>query len=87
MNLRCKKGDLAIVLVEDWAGYIVEVLDFAGTVKDQYGDTWEDAWLVSKRGEAMIGGRPVAIPDSWLLPIRPGDLKETEETEKEIESV
>lgn len=84
--LRCKKGDLAIVLTGDNAGRIVEVLDYVGLGSTDKG-VFRDLWLISWNGQLhnpITGGRWLC-QDWRLLPIRPGDLKETDE--KEVESV
>lgn len=89
MSLRCKKGDLAFALRAPVAGRTVEIGDFIGSGISQHGVIHENAWAVTWRDKGSVGttGRPFAERDCDLLPIRPGDLKETEETEKEIESV
>lgn len=89
--MRCKKGDLAIVLRGGFAGYIVDVLDFVGKSHDfKSGEARNNAWAIRVRGEthSPVYGKRFGATDEDLLPIRPGDLKETEtEKEKEIERV
>ncbi|ODT75469.1 MAG: hypothetical protein ABS69_10665 [Nitrosomonadales bacterium SCN 54-20] len=87
--LRCKKGDLAMVLRGLTAGSMVEILEFRGKATSFRTKVVHDnVWLVSCRGETRgADGRRLGKPDEWLPPIRPGDLKETDETEREVESV
>lgn len=87
--LRCKKGDLAICLRAPVSGRMVEVGEFIGKGLSQRGVIYENCWAVTWRDVGSVGktGRRFAESDSDLFPIRPGDLKETEETEKEVENV
>ena len=89
MSLRCKKGDLAIVLRGKRAGYVVEVLDFIGRATGlESRKVYDDIWAVKVSGKTHgRSGRRFGERDTDLLPIRPGDLQETEESEKEIERV
>lgn len=89
MSLRCKKGDLAIALRPAVAGLVVEVRDFIGGAISDCGRPLNNAWFVTWRDDGGVAesGSPFAECDNELLPIRPGDLKETEEAEKEVESV
>jgi hypothetical protein len=61
-------------------GQIVKVLDFHGDALGQ-----PNCWYVLFQNE-MINedGKRYIQPDSWMLPIRPGDLQETDETEREL---
>jgi len=86
MKLRCKEGDLALVIREDTGcdtnvGKLVRV---AGPVEmnDRGQQTWliepvkhEDWWSVSVAGEpyqrAVTFASRVEHPDDWLLPIDP----------------
>jgi len=74
--LRCRKGDLAFVLAGPRAGYIVDVLEYHPRV-------------VLSNGKVMVDARHTRHPsydpdvdffnrDKNLLPIRPGDLEESE---------
>lgn len=77
MTLRCRPGDMAIVIRSDsgFEGYMVDVNDL---LKD-------DIWSVSMKCGYVPGiGRLTATCDAYLLPIRPGDLDEKEETEREL---
>lgn len=80
MALKCKKGDLAIILDGAYAGSIVEVLEFVG---DGFGINSEgrleqaiDAWRVSKtvRPKGFHAVSPVdfyIIEDRSLQPLPP----------------
>ena len=79
--LKCRKDDLAIVLYSkhDREGALVNVVEFIGAFTSPiHGYVGEDVWKVEHKGDYHFGR------DAWLLPIRPDELKETEETEKEI---
>lgn len=85
MTLRCKPGDLAIVVGGSAnQGCVVEVLEFAGPMHGCI-----DCWYISHHGQERDPGSGFRwfVPDAEMLPIRPGDLKEVDETEKEVESV
>ena len=93
--LRCKKGDLAIVIKGVYSGSIVDVLEYVGTktgiTHDGKIEVAQNCWRVSSPRE-QIGFHDVLLgeffaEDHHLLPIRPGDLKETDVAEKEVESV
>jgi hypothetical protein len=45
------------------------------------------AMIIKSPTGASIGKmvEVVVQPDAWMMPIRPGDLDETQETEKELE--
>lgn len=94
MSLRCKKGDLAMVLFPPYEGCFVTCMEFLGRVHvigtDGHGGWVDNCWETTFPGDMKAArgtNGKCAIPDEQLLPIRPGDLKETEETEKEVESV
>lgn len=84
MTLRCRKGDLAMVIKSDAGravGKFVDVLEFYGEAHGK-----DNCWFVRYEGSTTdMFGTPYVQPDAWLLPIRPGDLDETEEAEKELE--
>ncbi|SHL42027.1 hypothetical protein SAMN05216428_102348 [Nitrosospira sp. Nsp11] len=90
--LGCKPNDLAMVLRGPYSGHFVTVKEFIGTsllwrpVNTAY-ELWDRLWKVDAPTIPLNGFRVNCIPDEYLFPIRPGDLKEVEETEKEIESV
>ena len=74
--LKCRKGDLAIVLVGPRAGYIVDVLEYHPRVVLGNGKVMVDAWHTrhpSDEPDIDYFNR-----DKNLLPIRPGDLEESE---------
>ena len=80
MTLRCRKGDMAICNRTEFGehvGHIVDVVD-VGCFDPILGHKW----LVKTRNGLMA-----TQPDSWMTPIRPGDLDESDETEKTLESV
>jgi hypothetical protein len=89
MTLRCKKGDMAIVLysIRGNEGKIVDVVRFVGEPNwpsDELDGM--DYWAISHRGETHNpDGEQWIARDCDLMPIRPGDLQETEETEKDLE--
>lgn len=91
--LRCKKGDLAIVLKGSYSGHFVTVKEFIGTdtayrITTGAYEMFNNLWVIEAPTIPLISGmRRIVLSDEYLLPIRPGDLKETEETEKEVESV
>ncbi len=104
--MRCKPGDLAIVIRESQRGNVigkyVTVLSIAPmqTFKLPDGFTGEGAndaesWIVVFQHPFRVQLFPEGyrmtrygvIKDRYLRPIRPGDLKLDETTEKEIEHV
>lgn len=86
MTLRCRKGDMAMIVVGHRSGSVVDVLDFCGT-RDTCDGVFPDLWYIADRGQETNpeNGNHWVCPDSYLIPIRPGDLKETDETEKTLE--
>jgi len=99
MSLRCKKGDMAIIVKGVYAGHFVTVLEFVGNSMGirPNGDfvEYRDLWLAQSDTiehpfaylNPCMGKGQIHAPDHHLLPIRPGDLQESDETEKEIENV
>jgi hypothetical protein len=91
MALRCRKGDMAIIIKGAYSGYIVDVLQFIGVSLGNNSKgvlcTLDDAWLIGVnsplKGAHREGIKNIAA-DKNLLPIRPRDLHETEESEKEL---
>jgi hypothetical protein len=91
MTLRCKPDDIAIVLDGPYVGYYVTVLRFLGTAMGRYTDgslgvldnCWETTLPRGAKRQARTNGK-CAFTDKDLLPVSPGDLNETEETEKEL---
>ena len=88
MSMRCKEGDLAIVIQIDgghpgnlWK--VVKCLSFHGKFHCvTTGNGLEDCWRVSTDNLLTVSGRPgkevadyVLHPDAWLLPIRDPDQK------------
>jgi hypothetical protein len=85
MTLRCRKGDMAIMVVGPHSGYIVDVLEYIGNGSCDKG-SFNDLWYVAhgKEERNPLTGKRWVARDSSMLPIHPGDLHETEETEKEL---
>jgi hypothetical protein len=70
-------------------GYVVEVGRFLGevNVRNLSGkvNTVSDVWEIhSKSIPRKYPDLPIGLRDSYLSPIRPGDLQETDETEREV---
>lgn len=82
MTLRCRKGDMAMLTKTAQyycVGAIVNVLEFYGDYFDDWDGDHPNCWRIEYRSQTYIQ------PDDWMIPIRPGDLDETEETEKKLE--
>jgi hypothetical protein len=93
--MKCEKGDIAkiimslrpqnigkTVLVENYIGHFNEgeEFDFRGIIcKAQITDHYW--WISTDHGlQNMLGDTPKAyIPDTWLDPLRPNKLSQTEE--------
>jgi hypothetical protein len=81
-----------MVIKGQFSGSFVDVLDFCGDT-DAIGPNGamehaKDAWYITRpKGDARYPGRKCECvsPDSWLLPIRPGELDDTEEGRKVLE--
>lgn len=90
MSLRCRKGDLAMLLRGFCSGRFVTVKKFVGMASAESFETgkleWcQDLWEVEVPWLSLPAGvERVVASDKDLLPIRPGDLRETEEAKKEI---
>lgn len=81
--MRCKKGDLAIVVKSPnkfTIGWIVEIKEYLG---DSYGG-YRYVWEIEAKNHQPKIGRWIGS-DDWLLPIHPGDLHEIAETKKVLE--
>jgi hypothetical protein len=86
MALRCKAGDIAITVAGPRVGRVVEVIRFLGKANSPIENPGEDYWGIEYRGSPFADtGEWWIARDSYMLPIRPGDLDETEETQKELE--
>jgi hypothetical protein len=75
---------MAIVIAspnESTLGWIVKIKEYLG---DSYAG-YRNVWWVEAENNIPPLGRWIGS-DSWLLPIRPGDLQETDEAEREIEN-
>lgn len=88
MELRCREGDLALILKEEpgCESNIGRVVTVQGPILDrpEYGPTWliepveSEPWTVRElTGEIWTGSITfdslIEHPDAWLLPLRPGD--------------
>jgi hypothetical protein len=101
MKLRCREGDLALIIREEQGcgvniGRAVKVggpLD----VHPVRGPTWliepasEEPWTyIAHTGDGVIT-RPITFddciehPDAWLLPLRPGGGDLAEESKREVQ--
>jgi hypothetical protein len=89
MTLRCRKGDMAWDLHggTKYYGRVCDVGEFLGDIKLEDGTIGKDVWRVSYSGEThnLATGLPWVEQDKFLLPIRPGDLDESTETDKTLE--
>jgi hypothetical protein len=94
MNLRCKPGDLAMIVysLARNEGKIVEVLEFIGTYTYRIGITCHDTWacrvpqaITSVEGIVTPAGGTVAISDSALRPIRDPGPDAVDETLRDLE--
>lgn len=77
MGLRCRAGDLAIMVAGAHVGRMVTVVRFNGDVLG-----FVDTWVIEANVRLPVGSVEWIAQDSWMLPIRPDELKE--ETEKEV---
>lgn len=77
--LRCRKGDLAILLEGRFTGYIVDVVEYYPTVELSDGEVLVNAWHI--RHPSDEPGVQYFKLDKYLLPIRPGELAESETEE------
>ena len=78
MNLRCKPGDLCLIIKSRAGneGKCVTVLEFVGTDKNNIGD---DLWRIDK---ILLTNRGIPVNthrDSWLMPINPSQDQFKEE--------
>lgn len=82
--MRCRKGDMAIMVVGESIGKMVEVGNFLGIANNPIEHPGDDYWAVEYRGIPWNKKLQWLIArDSHMIPIRPGDLQETEEKERE----
>jgi hypothetical protein len=88
MGLRCRKGDMAIVLDPRHTayGWIVTVLEIYPLARFRGRGLIQDIWEIEHENLSKDSSLPWGCEDKHLLPIRPGDLHETEESEKEIQN-
>jgi hypothetical protein len=79
---RCRKGDLAMHITGPDVGRIVDVIEHFPIVKMKDGQILLDAWQVKHSDHVNSPNLNFFKEDKDLLPIRPQDLKETEETDE-----
>lgn len=82
--LRCRKGDLAILLTGSYAGIIVDVLEYHSSVTVSNAPPMVDAWHI--RHPSDEPRTKYYFEDRYMLPIRPGDLDQTETDELSLVS-
>jgi hypothetical protein len=78
-SLKCKPGDLALYISGCRAGRIVEVIKYRGTVETSDGYVLIDAWQVQHPDHEPDCA--YFQEDRLMMPIRPGDLDESETDE------
>ena len=90
MALRCREGDLAIVLHGTFTGYLVTVGKFQGDLSGLYNaESVNEAWEVCCKD--ILEQYPsditmVVCEDRYLQPVRPPKIDKTTETKQEIEA-
>jgi hypothetical protein len=77
--VKCRAGDLAMYISGCRVGRIVEVIKYYGVVETRDG-VLTNAWEV--RHSDHDPSSFYFQEDAAMMPIRPGDLKETEETDE-----
>jgi hypothetical protein len=77
--LKCKTGDIAILLAGKHVGYIVEILEFQPFVLTVSHGYKYDVWHINHPDFDQNFRH--CMEDKYLLPIRPGDLDESETDE------
>jgi hypothetical protein len=79
---------MAIVLNSNHGneGKLCDVDEFIGAAENERGQISLNVWNISFNGQTHdpVSGDKWGCPDRFLLPIRPGDLQETDETEREL---
>lgn len=90
MALRCREGDLAIVLAGEYTGYVVSVVKFVGDTVSQsiHGAPSHStaAWHVECKVINLFYTNRLICPDKYLQPIRPPKVAKHTETKQEIEA-
>lgn len=74
--LKCKKGDIAMILTGPYAGQVVDVVKYYSMIDMSSGVILIDAWEIRHPSDPR--GTRYFKEDKYLLPIRSGDLDETE---------
>jgi hypothetical protein len=88
--LRCREGDLAIVLTGPYLGFTVRVVGFVGDMIAPATPTGElvngkSLWRIRNRGiERELSPSKVLMEDKNLQPIRGPRAEQTTTTKKEI---
>ena len=81
MTLRCKPGDMALIIRSSCGneGKIVTCLEFIGKENDNWhanGDRWRiDRKIPWTDKSGRIRGEHDTISDRYLMPIRPDEIK------------
>lgn len=89
MALRCKEGDLAVMLNGQYVGYIVRVGEFIGSIGNVYSLSRKElvrrdnAWRVYGLADYPCN---FVEEDRYMQPIRPPKVAKTTETKQEIEA-
>lgn len=75
--MNCKPGDLALIVRSTAGneGKVVTCLRFVGDVR---GFQSADYWLIDRMLNTRLGGEVPYVSDSFLRPIRPGDISDEE---------
>lgn len=79
IEIRCKTGDIAILLTGPHVGYIVDILEFQPFVETVRHGYKYNVWHINHSDFDQNFRH--CMEDEYLLPIRPGDLDETETDE------
>jgi len=99
--MKCQTGDLAVILYsirQENIGRIVRVKEYIGQFVQ--GETFQFRgqpckcavsdhhwWIGGDDITILYGPSPQAyIPDSWLQPIRPEDIEQSDVTERDLET-
>lgn len=82
--LKCRKGDLAILLEGPYSGYIVDVVEYCGTRQMTDGEIVVNGWRIQHPSFPPPSITRSYARDKNLLPIRPGDLDESETDERSL---
>jgi hypothetical protein len=78
-SLKCRKGDIAIILEGPCVGFVVDVVEYYGVSEMTDGEVLTNAWHIKHHTDDPDWN--YFKEDKCLLPIRPGDLDESETDE------